>query len=96
LGAWEYHSGQELILAAAPKPLRIFLNVNDRDLGATDPESTHHNWVMANDRTAADLKTKGYHYRYVRGQNAAHCDANVRRATLADALIWAWRGYPAP
>jgi enterochelin esterase family protein len=93
LGAWEYHSGQELIANEAKKPLRIFLNVNEDDLGANDPESTHRNWVMANERTAAALAAKGYHYRYVFGRGAGHCDARVRSATLADALIWVWRGY---
>ncbi len=93
LGAWEYHSGQELIANEAKKPLRIFLNVNENDLGANDPESTHHNWVMANERTAAALAEKGYHYRYVFARGASHCDGRVRSATLADSLIWVWRGY---
>jgi hypothetical protein len=74
--------------------LRIFLNVNERDNGATAPESGHHNWVLANQHTAAALKAKGYHYRYVFGENAGHCEGNVQNATLADALVWLWRGYP--
>jgi enterochelin esterase-like enzyme len=93
LGAWEYHSGQSLIANTEKKALRIFLNVNENDLGATDPESTHHNWVMANQRTAAALAAQGYHYRYVFGRGAGHCDGQVQKATLADALIWVWRGY---
>lgn len=96
LGAWEYHSGQELIANTEKKALRIFLNVNENDLGASDPESTHHNWVMANERTAAALAAEGYHYRYVFGHGASHCDGRVRSASLADALIWVWRGYQAP
>jgi enterochelin esterase-like enzyme len=93
LGAWEYHSGQSLITNTEKKALRIFLNVNENDLGANDPESTHHNWVMANERTAAALAAQDYHYRYVFGRGAGHCDGGVREATLADALIWVWRGY---
>ena len=31
----------------------------------TSAEETYHNWVMANDRTAAALKAKGYDYRFV-------------------------------
>lgn len=93
LGAWEYHSGKSLIASIEKKALRIFLNVNENDLGANDPESTHHNWVMANERTAAALAAKGYHYRYVFGRGAGHCDGQVQAATLADALIWVWRGY---
>jgi iron(III)-enterobactin esterase len=96
LGAWEYHSSAQLIEnddAAREKKLRIFLNVNENDLGAKDAEPTHHNWVMANQRTAAALKAKGFHYRFVQGRGAGHCDGSVRSATLADALVWAWRGY---
>jgi enterochelin esterase-like enzyme len=93
LGAWEYHTSKSLIANSAKKELRIFLNVNQDDLGSSDPESTHHNWVMANQRTAAALKAKGYHYRYVFGRGAGHCDSRVKSATLADALVWVWRGY---
>jgi enterochelin esterase family protein len=93
LGAWDYHSGKSLIANTPKQELRIFLNVNESDLGASDAESTHHNWVTANQRTAAALKAKGYHYRYVFGRGKGHCDGSVKSATLADALIWVWRGY---
>jgi enterochelin esterase-like enzyme len=92
-GAWDYHSELELIANSERKPVRVFLNVNENDLRAGDAESTLHNWVMANDRTAAALASKGYHYRYVVGLGAGHCDGGVQQATLADALIWVWRGY---
>lgn len=94
-GAWGYHSNQKLIENTERQPLRVFLNVNENDLRSTDPESTLHNWVMANERTAAALASQGYHYRYVLGRGVGHCDGSVRRATLADALIWVWRGYVA-
>jgi len=95
-GAWEYHSESKLIAndtQQRDKFLRIFLNVNENDLRAQDAESTHHNWVMANQRTAAALAAKGYHYKFVQGRGVGHCDGGVRGATLADALVWAWRGY---
>jgi enterochelin esterase-like enzyme len=95
-GAWEYHSEQELIKNyPSQKPVRMFINANDRDNGYNQPESGHHNWLMANQRTAAAFKTKGYHYRFVLGQNAGHCDAGVQRATIGEALRWVWRGYTA-
>jgi enterochelin esterase family protein len=53
LGAWDYHSGKKLIESADKKPLRVFTHVSENDLRANDPESTYHNWVMANQRTAA-------------------------------------------
>jgi enterochelin esterase-like enzyme len=94
LGAWEYHSGMQLIANSPLKPLRIFLHVSDRDLGWDAPESGHHNWVLANQRTAAALAAKGYHYRWITSNNAGHCDGKVFDQTLAETLLWTWRGYP--
>lgn len=93
LGAWEYHSGLKLIETSEKKPLRIFTHVSENDNRANDPESTYHNWVMANERTAAALKAKGYDYRYVFSKATRHCDGRVFDLTLADTLVWTWRGY---
>ena len=95
LGAWEYHSSMKLIENAEKKPLRIFTHVSENDNRAKDPESTYHNWVMANERTAAALKAKGYDYRYVFSRATRHCDRKVFEQTLADTLVWMWRGYHA-
>jgi enterochelin esterase-like enzyme len=95
-GAWDYHSELDLIVNNPRKDLRVFVNCNQMDNGATAPESGHHNWVIANQRTAAALKTQGYHYRFIYAMQAGHCDGNVQNATLADTLVWMWRGYPAP
>jgi enterochelin esterase-like enzyme len=93
LGAWEYHSSMNLIANSEKKPLRIFTHVADRDNGANDPEETYHNWVMANERTAAALAAKGYDYRYLFSKGSGHCDRKVFEHSLADTLIWAWHGY---
>ena len=96
LGAWEYHSSMELIkndTRMRKKFLWILLAVDENDNCSTAPESGHHNGVIANQRTAAALKAKGYHYKFVLGLGQGHCAAKVKAATLADALIWAWRGY---
>jgi len=95
LGAWEYHSSMKLIENSELKPLRIFTHVSENDLRANDAEETYHNWVMAGERTAAALKTKGYHYRYVFSKATRHCDRKVFEHTLADTLVWLWRGYHA-
>ena len=95
LGAWEYHSSMKLIENSEKKPLRIFTHVSEFDNGAKTPESSYHNWVMANQRTAAALKAKGYDYRFVYSTGTKHCDRKVFEATLADTLIWMWRGYAA-
>lgn len=95
LGAWEYHSSMKLIENSKKKPLRIFTHVSEFDNGATKPESSYHNWVMANRRTAAALKAKGYDYRYVYSTGTKHCDRKVFEATLDDTLVWMWQGYKA-
>lgn len=95
LGAWEYHSSMKLIENSEKKPLRVFAHVSENDNRAKDPEGTHHNWVMANRRTAAGLKAKGYHYRFIYSRATRHCDRKVFEQTLADTLVWTWRGYHA-
>ena len=95
LGAWEYHSGMKLIESSEKKPLRIFTHVSENDLRPKDLEETHHNWVMAGERTAAALKAKGYNHRFVFSLTTGHCDPRVFEQTLADTLVWMWRGYHA-
>ena len=95
-GAWDYHFDKQLIqhdTMGREKLLRIFINVNQNDIGSTRPESSKQNWVLANQRTAAALKAKGFHYKFVYGLGESHCSPSVRNATLADALMWVWRGY---
>jgi len=92
-GAWEYH--EHLIPQGERKPIRIWLQVGDRDL--YNPNSLRdgmHDWVEANNRMAVALKAKGYHYQYVFCLNAGHTDRNVKAQTLPEALEWLWRGYP--
>jgi iron(III)-enterobactin esterase len=95
LGAWEYHSSMKLIEKSEKKPLRIFTHVSENDLRPKDAEETHHNWVMAGERTADALKAKGYHHRFVFSRATGHCDRRVFEETLADTLVWTWRGYHA-
>ena len=95
LGAWEYHSSMKLIETTGPKPLRIFTHVSENDLRAHDAEETYHNWVMAGRRTEAALDAKGYHHRFVFSKATGHCDKRVFEQTLADTLVWIWRGYRA-
>lgn len=94
-GAWEYHSSMKLIETGEKKPLRIFTHVSENDLRPKDAEETHHNWVMAGERTAAALKAKGYNQRYLFSLATGHCDRRVFEQTLADTLVWMWHGYHA-
>ncbi len=93
LGAWEFHSDMKLIEKSEPKPLRIFTHCSENDNGAKASEDGHHNWVMAGQRTSAALTAKGYHHRYVFSKATGHCDGKVFNQTLADTLVWLWRGY---
>jgi enterochelin esterase-like enzyme len=94
-GAWDYHSGLKLITTSERKPLRIFTHVSENDLRANAAEETFHNWVMAGKRTSAALEEKGYNHRFVFSLGTGHCDGKVFQQTLADTLVWAWRGYHA-
>ena len=92
-GAWEYH--EHLIPQSPRKPIRVWLQVGDRDL--YNPNSLRdgmHDWVEANNRMAIALKAKGYHYQYVFSLNARHVDRSVKEQTLPQALEWVWGDFP--
>lgn len=91
-GAWEYHD--HLIAKSAKKPIRIWMEVGEKDNRFDNPEATWHNWPLANNRMANVLKNKGYDYRYVFAMGAGHVDGRVVMQTLPAALEWLWRGYP--
>jgi len=91
-GAWEFH--EHLIPNSPAKPLRIWMEVGDRDL--LNPNIMHdnmHDWVIANENMAKALAAKGYHYQFVFARNAGHVDSRVKQQTLAEALEWLWRDY---
>ena len=92
-GAWELH--ERLIPNSPAKPLRIWMEVGDRDL--LNPNAIRdgmHDWVVANENTAKALAAKGYHYQFVFARNAGHCDGNTKQQTLPEALEYVWQGYP--
>ena len=92
-GAWEFH--EHLIPSSPAKPLRIWLEVGDRDLfNPNAMRDNMHDWVVANEQLAKALAEKGYHYQFVFARNAGHCDRGVKQQTLPEALEWLWKGYP--
>jgi enterochelin esterase-like enzyme len=92
-GAWEYHA--RLIPNSSRKPIRIWMDVGDRDLfNPNVMRDDMHDWVVANERMAKVLADKGYHYQFVFARNAGHCDAAVKQQTLGEALEYVWRDYP--
>jgi enterochelin esterase-like enzyme len=91
-GGWEYHD--HLIAKAAKKPIRVWMEVGEKDNRFDAPEQTWHNWPLANNRMAIVFKKKGYDYRYVWAREAGHVDNRVVMQTLPSALEWLWRDYP--
>ena len=91
-GAWEFH--EHLIADSPRKPIRIWMEVGDRDL--FNPNSMRdgmHDWVLANEKMAAVLPAKGYHYQFVFAENAGHVDQATKLQTLPEALEYLWQGY---
>jgi len=92
-GAWELH--EHLIPNSPAKPLRIWMQVGDRDNYNPNALDDHmHDWVMANENMAKVLTAKGYHYQFVFARNAGHTDRAVRAQLLPEALEYVWQGYP--
>jgi len=92
-GAWEFH--EHLIRNTPAKPLRIWLEVGDRDLlNPNVMRDQMHDWVVANENMAQVLAAKGYHYQFVFARNAGHTDRAVKLQSLPEALEWLWRDYP--
>jgi len=92
-GAWEFH--EHLIPNTPVKPIRIWMEVGDRDLLNPNPMDDHmHDWVVANENIARVLAAKGYHYQFVFARNAGHVDHAVKQQTLPEALEYVWQGYP--
>ncbi len=91
-GAWEFH--EHLIPGSPAKPLRLWLEVGDRDL--LNPNSMRdgmHDWVLANENMARVLAEKGYHYQFLFVKNAGHTDHEVKQQTLPEALEYIWHDY---
>ena len=91
-GAWEFH--ERLIPNSPAKPIRIWMQVGDRDLfNPNVMRDNMHDWVVANENMARVLAAKGYRYQFVFARNAGHCDRPTKLQTLPAALEWLWKGY---
>jgi len=92
-GAWEFH--EHLIPNTPIKPLRIWMEVGDRDLfNPNAMRDNMHDWVVANENMAKVLSLKGYHYQFVFVRNAGHTDRAAKQQILPEALEYVWQGYP--
>jgi iron(III)-enterobactin esterase len=91
-GAWEFH--EHLIPDSPTKPIRIWMEVGDRDLfNPNIMRDNMHDWVVANENTARVLAAKNYHYQFIFARNAGHVDGRVKQQTLPEALEWLWQDY---
>ena len=91
-GAWDFH--ERLIPNSPRKPIRIWMEVGDRDLlNPNVMRDNMHDWVLANERMAKVLAEKGYHYQFVFAKNTGHTERIVKQQTLPEALEYLWQGY---
>jgi hypothetical protein len=91
-GAWEFH--EHLIPNSPAKPLRIWMEVGDRDnFNPNVMRDNMHDWTLANENMAKVLAGKSYHYQFVFARNAGHTDRSVKQQTLPEALEWLWQDY---
>jgi iron(III)-enterobactin esterase len=89
-GAWEYH--EKLIPNSPPKPIRIWLEVGDRDLlNPNVMRDNMHDWVVANENMAKVLAARGYRYQFLFVKNSGHGDRPTKMQTLPQALEWLWK-----
>jgi enterochelin esterase-like enzyme len=102
-GCWAYHDFDPsdpatpdgvIVQEAETKPIRVWLEVGENDLGAGGGPETYRDFALANERMALSLAEKGYHYHYDFAEGGGHLDGNVVAQTLPSALLWLWRGYP--
>ena len=92
-GAWGFHT--TLIPKSRRKPLRLWLEVGDRDLyNPNVMRDNMHDWVVANENMARVLAAKHYPYQFLFARNAGHVDHAVKAQTLSEALEYVWQGYP--
>jgi enterochelin esterase-like enzyme len=92
-GAWEFP--EHLIPNSPVKPIRIWMEVGDRDLyNPNTMRDGMHDWVLANENMAKALAAKGYHYQFLFAPNAGHVDHATKLQTLPEALEYLWQGYP--
>jgi enterochelin esterase-like enzyme len=92
-GAWEFP--EHLIPNSPVKPIRIWMEVGDRDLyNPNTMRDGMHDWVLANENMARTLAAKGYHYQFLFAPNAGHVDHATKLQTLPEALEYLWQGYP--
>jgi enterochelin esterase-like enzyme len=92
-GAWGFH--EKLIPKEPKKPIRIFIQVGDKDLfNPNVMRDDMHDWVAANHHMAKVLKEKGYEYQYLFCRGAGHCDGKAQAQFIPHAIEWVWKGYP--
>jgi enterochelin esterase-like enzyme len=92
-GAWGFHT--TLIPHSPRKPLRLWLEVGDRDLyNPNIMRDNMHYWVVANEKMARILAAKHYPYQFVFARNAGHVDHATKAQTLPEALEYLWQDYP--
>jgi enterochelin esterase family protein len=73
-----------LVKTTDPKPLRVYLFSGSND---------NPGFAAGNQAMADALMAKGYAWRYVFGEGAAHGN-NYGASLIVEALLWTWAGHP--
>jgi enterochelin esterase family protein len=102
-GCWAYHDYDPydatapngvIMKEATMKPIRVWHEVGQNDMGAGSGAGSYRDFRLANQRMAASFKAKGYHYHFDLAMGAGHVDGGYLAQALPNALLWLWRGYP--
>ncbi len=92
-GAWEFH--EHLIPIVPRKPIRIWMEVGDRDLlNPNVMRDNMHDWVVANENMAKVLAARVITTNLCLRAMPGHTDRSVKQQTLPEALEYLWQGYP--
>ena len=79
----------EIVMAAEPKPIRVFLQDGAQDNRSRRPGW---NWIVGNWKLVTALEEKNYDYKYVFGEGGH--SGNHGGTVFPDTLRWLWRDYP--
>jgi S-formylglutathione hydrolase FrmB len=89
-----FPAGSPLIPNTPRKPIRIWLEVGDRDAwGYNLMWDGMHDQVLANENLAKVLAAKGYEYQFIFARNAGHVDQPTVHQTFPHALEYLMQGY---
>mmetsp|Transcript_48657 Transcript_48657/g.86551 ORF Transcript_48657/g.86551 Transcript_48657/m.86551 type:complete len:403 (-) Transcript_48657:380-1588(-) len=90
-GAWDYHSGKELIKNGDKvEGLRVVVVSNELDMLYQSDVKHCLNWTAASLRMAKALKEKGYACLHIFAKQGIHIDERAMAQCFPEAVKWIW------